>query len=71
MAEKQGKPNKVDWYFLAVIFGFIGGIVGYFALRNKDKKLARNVLIVGIVATIIFWFIGYLYITGLFVSSAG
>jgi len=44
----QKKPSNW-WYLLPIFLGLMGGIIGYFALRNKNKVMAKNVLIVGLV----------------------
>lgn len=48
----NGSPTKL-WYVLAIFTGIFGGLVGYFVLKNRDAKMAKNVLIVSIVATIV------------------
>ncbi len=48
------------WYLVAIFFGILGGIIGYFAIRDKNKGMAKKQLIVGFVSTIlltIFWII--------------
>jgi hypothetical protein len=37
------------WYVLPILFGFIGGIIGYFAVRYDDPKMAKRLLILGVV----------------------
>jgi signal peptidase len=46
------KPSNW-WYVLPLFLGLIGGIIGYFALRNKNKAAARNMLIIGLVTVAI------------------
>ncbi len=41
------------WFALPLLFGFIGGVVGFFAIKNGDKEKAVNLLIVGVLITII------------------
>tara|TARA_Y100000590_G_scaffold230414_1_gene259755 strand:+ start:156 stop:335 length:180 start_codon:yes stop_codon:yes gene_type:complete len=36
-----------------ILFGLVGGIIGYFALRKDDPKKAKNCLILGGILTII------------------
>lgn len=67
------KPSKL-WYLLPIVLGIIGGfwgtliglligisggLIGYIAFRNKDKKIAKNLLVVGILSTGIF-FLGHI-----------
>ena len=41
------KPSNV-WYLLPILLGRLGGIVGYIVIKVKDKKMARNMLYVGL-----------------------
>lgn len=41
------KPSKA-WYLLPILFGIIGGVIGYFVIKRKDKKMAKNILYVGL-----------------------
>jgi hypothetical protein len=41
------------WYLLPIFLGIIGGIMAYVALRNDDKKIAKNCLWIGIIITIV------------------
>ena len=50
--EKINKPSKL-WYLLPILLGIIGGLIGFLIIRSRDKKTARNLLIVGIIVLII------------------
>ena len=39
------------WYLLPVFMGVVGGLIAWYALKNDDKKLAKNCLVVGSVLT--------------------
>jgi uncharacterized membrane protein YsdA (DUF1294 family) len=41
------------WYLLPIFFAWLGGIIGYFAVRHRDKKMAENLLIAGLIVTVI------------------
>ena len=41
------------WYLVPILFGLVGGGIGYFALRKDDPKKAKNCLIIGGILTII------------------
>ena len=41
------------WYLVPIIFGLVGGVIGYFALRKDDPKKAKNCLILGGILTAI------------------
>jgi len=56
-----GEPSRPSsaWYLLPILLflvccSWLGGILGYFALKNRDKRMARNVLILGIALTVVF-----------------
>ena len=51
------------WYLVAFFFGIIGGLIGYVAVRDKDK--GRNLLVIGVIKSAIIWFlIVYVYMMG-------
>jgi len=41
------KASKI-WYLLPIFFSIFGGIIGYLAVKNKDKRTAKNILYVGL-----------------------
>lgn len=47
----QKKPT-VLWYAVPILLSIIGGIIMYFALRNKDRKMANKGMLVGVLALI-------------------
>ena len=53
------RPSKL-WYLLPIFLGIIGGVIGYFALRNKDKKFAEKLLIAGVIVTVISIFLSFI-----------
>jgi len=44
-------PSNTWW--IAIVFGILGGIIGYIKLKNRNKKMAKNILIGGIIISII------------------
>lgn len=51
------KPS-VAWYIVPLLFGIIGGLLGYIGVKDQDKEMAGNVIVVGIGMTI-FYIIAY------------
>ena len=37
------------WYLLPIFLGIIGGIIGYFALRNDDRQKAKKCLYLALI----------------------
>ncbi|HLB71703.1 MAG TPA: zinc ribbon domain-containing protein [Candidatus Methanoperedens sp.] len=54
---QTGSNPSGAWYLVPFFFGILGGIIGYFAMRDKNKGMANNLLIVGIVSSIFWWII--------------
>ncbi len=50
--QSSGGASKL-WYLIAILLGFIGGILAYVILKDKDPKMAKNALILGIVVTVV------------------
>lgn len=70
MAEDSKKPSRW-WYLLPIFFSVIGGIIGYFLLKDRDRKFAERLLIIGLVMIVVGWiasialsFVLYWYIAG-------
>jgi uncharacterized membrane protein len=51
------------WYLVPIFLGLIGGIVAYFALRNDDRKKAKNCLFLGIILGIIGIIVNLVFLT--------
>lgn len=51
VASTSKRPSKA-WYLLPIFLSIIGGLIMYFVLRNEDRKMARNGLILGVILTV-------------------
>jgi H+/Cl- antiporter ClcA len=47
------RTKSLWWILLPIFLGIIGGVIGYFALKNEDMKLAKFCLHLSILLTII------------------
>jgi len=60
----QPEKERSNWWYLVPIFlGLIGGIVAYFALRNDDRRKAKNCLFLGIILGVIGIIVNLLFVT--------
>jgi hypothetical protein len=41
------------WYFVPIIFGILGGLASYFLVRDRDKKFASKLLMIGVIRDIL------------------
>ena len=48
MAEEYKQRSKA-WYVLPIFLGILGGIIGFFVLRNDSPRMARNCLMIGVI----------------------
>ncbi|MEM3714648.1 MAG: hypothetical protein QXF82_06850 [Nitrososphaeria archaeon] len=48
----EAKPTAL-WYLVPFFFGLIGGIIAYVGTNDKDEQMAYNLLVFGIIWTII------------------
>lgn len=46
----KAKPSKA-WYLLPLFFSLLGGVIGYIAVRDYDKDMANNLLLLGFLMT--------------------
>jgi len=70
-AQVEKKPTRW-WYLVPIFFCFIGGIIAYFILKDKNRKFATKLLIIGIVMSVVWFIIGFLLVfvlAPLFVSN--
>lgn len=58
----KGRPTSL-WYLVPFFFGILGGIVGYVGFKDDDKEMADNLLIFGIVWTIVLVLAYWAFIT--------
>jgi len=62
------RPNKL-WYLLPILLGIIGGVIGYFVLKDRNRKFAEHLLIAGLVMSVVLSgivFTAALYALGVF-----
>jgi len=57
------KERSNWWYLVPIFLGLIGGIVAYFALRNDDRRKAKNCLFLGIILGVIGITVNLLFLT--------
>ena len=57
------KERSNCWYLVPIFLGLIGGIVAYFALRNDDRRKAKNCLFLGIILGVIGITVNLLFLT--------
>ena len=43
------KTRSNWWYLLPILFSIIGGLISYFAIKNDERKKAKNCLCLGVV----------------------
>lgn len=50
-------PENISWviYLIPVLFGVVGGIITYFALKNTAPTTAKFTFIVGVVSTLLYY----------------
>jgi hypothetical protein len=63
------RPTRA-WYLIPFFLIILGGIIGYFAVKGDDKKMANNLLLVGILMTIIWTVATFVFTTAFFAASA-
>jgi len=54
------KPSAI-WYLFPIIFGPIGGIIGYFLVKNRDRKFAEKLLIVGLIMVAVYFVLSIIF----------
>jgi hypothetical protein len=54
------------WYLAPLLLGIVGGLIGYVDVKNDDKKMADNLLEIGIFMTTVSAFYILIYFFWLF-----
>jgi RsiW-degrading membrane proteinase PrsW (M82 family) len=49
---ERKNPSKA-WYLLPIFFGILGGLIMYFIVRDDNKQMAKNGLILSVILTIV------------------
>jgi RsiW-degrading membrane proteinase PrsW (M82 family) len=49
---ERKNPSKA-WYLLPIFFGILGGLVMYFIVRDDNKQMAKNGLILSVILSIV------------------
>jgi len=55
----ESKVSKA-YYLLPIFLSFIGGLIMYFIVKDRNKAMARNGLLLGLSITVATFVIGYL-----------
>jgi len=55
------KPSSL-WYLVPFFFGFIGGLLGYIAVKDEDRDMAASLIFFGIFMTLVYIFLAWQYI---------
>ena len=67
---KEVVRHTAAWYLVPFFLGIIGGIIGYIVIKDDDKSMATNLLILGILMTfvipIIIFLVAWAWIASLF-----
>jgi hypothetical protein len=48
------RPVSPAWWLLPILFGTIGGVIAWAATRQRDQRTARNMLVTGILLSLVF-----------------
>jgi hypothetical protein len=58
------KPS-IAWYLAPLLFGIVGGLIGYVGVKDRDQGMASNLLIFGMIWSIVLFLIGWAWYTSL------
>lgn len=53
----KNSPSAL-WYLVPILFAVIGGVIGYYAIIGRNKGMAKNLLTVGIIVSVVILFRG-------------
>jgi len=53
------------WYLVPLLFGLIGGLIGYVGTKDRDENMAKNLLVFGMIWSFILFLILWAWIASL------
>jgi hypothetical protein len=56
-----GEKPSGWWYLLPLCFGFLGGLIGYVGVKDRNKGMAEGLLFLGVVVSIILVIITWIF----------
>ena len=56
-----GKPSAA-WWLLPIFLSWLGGIIAWVVVKDRDPRMAKNCLILGIILTVVPFAIGMLFV---------
>ncbi len=59
------EPTKL-WYLVPFFFGLLGGVVAYVGVKDEDRGMAENLLVLGFFMTVVYALLVYSYYMALF-----
>tara|TARA_Y100001934_G_C12026683_1_gene619378 strand:+ start:50 stop:706 length:657 start_codon:yes stop_codon:yes gene_type:complete len=66
--QQQGKPSVV-WWLLPIFLTFLGGLISWLALKDRDPRMAKNTLILGIILSFVPLMILGIFYAGVSIAS--
>lgn len=60
-AHAYAEPTKL-WYLVPLLFGLIGGLIGYVGVKDENEGMAIQLLFLGFFITFVGWVMLYFYI---------
>ena len=55
-----GKPSAA-WWLLPIFLSLLGGLIAWLGVKDRDPRMAKNCLILGIILTVVPFAIGILF----------
>jgi H+/Cl- antiporter ClcA len=49
--ESKQRPSRL-WYLLPLFLGLLGGVIGYFLLKDRNRKFAERILLAGVIVLV-------------------
>lgn len=69
--ERSEKPVGGGMWLLPILFGFLGGLVAWLIVRGESPRTGRNLLIGGVVVSVLSALLPLLFLPGLMVGGLG
>jgi len=59
----RDETPSAAWYLVPLLFGIVGGLIGYVGTKDRDADMSINLLVIGMIWSVVAFLISWGWIT--------